>query len=446
VPDIWHIENLITTTVKSVNMKWNDMDPFNLPDTPQSLTQFNEQNHSTETFITNLYSNDFKKYLMDISKNMDGVFLPFIANQTKTKLTTLIKSVLRHFPEAHMVNNLLCLHTDAKKWWTEICFGKTNRGMVYESDSIEQMLKRNPRSDTHQSVFDHDTEWKKKASATRSVSGLGEMIRASSVWIEIDRKIDGGYKKALKDAETFLETFPAHDHVRLWTSGNQSIHIEINGALFGNPTGRADVLAGRGRYIYNLAHDLFGRIRYPDAPLDPWLNKKAAEAYYRDKFGKPKPGFQQEIEEIDPNIYSANSVIRAKWSFHEKTNKPKKLIVGPKRFEPVAPILLATYINACEVRKKQVEIPNLNYDSTLIVEEFFDIEGFDPNNADSESWVRGLHNPFYDDNKPSLSVNIEDGRFWDFGNPDYQFGFVKYLMLKHNWSYDQVKKYIEQNQ
>jgi hypothetical protein len=283
-----------------------------------------------------------------------------------------------------------------------------------------------------------------EAAKKGSVSGLKGWVRASSIWIELDRKGDGGFKKALKDAEIFLSKFPYSQEVRLWHSGNQSVHIEINGALFGNPSGRAESLCGRGGYIYNLAHDLFGSIRFPGGPVDPWLNPIEGKKFYKDNFGKIEAGWQQRIENIDPNIYSTNSLIRAKWSFHEKTAKPKRLLTGPEEFGNIPPLMLDVYLNACEIRKKKVKTPDINYDQGVVIEEFSDIEGFDPEAADSEGWVRELYNPFYEDNRPGLSVNINDGRFWDFGDPSYQFGFVKYLMLKYDWSYDRVKQHIEE--
>ena len=352
--------------------------------------------------------------------------------------------VVRMFPECHMENNLLNLDRREKNWWTEVCLGKFNRGRAVPTAQINSRLYNNKKEDYHVSVFDHDTSWKQEA-AKGSVSGLKGWVRASSIWIELDRKADGGFKKALADAEKFLEGFPHHGHIRLWHSGNQSVHIEIDGQLFGNPSGRADVLCGRGNYVYNLAHDLFGSIRHPGGPVDPWLDRKEAQAYWKEHFGQLKEGFQQDLENIDPNIYGVNSLIRAKWSMHEKGGM-KRMLTGPKEFEPVGPLMLSTYIGACETRKKKVAIPDVEYDEDVIHMEFSDIEDFDPSQADSEGWVRDLRNPFYDDKKPSLSVNIFDGRFWDFGNPDYQFGFVKYLMIKYNWAYDQARKHIEQNQ
>lgn len=348
------------------------------------------------------------------------------------------------FPEAHMENNLLSLEHRTKSWWTEVCFGKFDRGRTLPTHEVDKRLYKNGKEDVHISVFDHDLEWKKEAEKG-SVSGLKGWVRASSVWIELDRKADGGFKKALADAEKFLESFPHYQHVRLWHSGNQSVHIEVNGALFGYPSGRADMLAGRGRYIYNLAHDLFGSIRHPGGPVDPWLNRKEAKAYWTSMGKKVTNGFEQDLENIDPNIYGVNSLIRAKWSKHEKGGI-KRIITGPEVFEPVGPVMLATYINACEIRKKKVAIPKVEYDENVIIMEFEDIEDFDPSAADSEGWVRDLRNPFYDDRKPSLSVNVHDGRFWDFGDPNYQFGFVKYLMIKYNWTYDHAIKHIEQNQ
>lgn len=433
---------MVWATLKSSNTKTTAME--HTVATPSFSTPYEEQPNSSLTSSTPKSEFDLKSYLIKLSKNMEGIYLPYISQSLNIPMHRLCRMIIPMFPEAHMENNLLNLQHRPKEWHVEVCWGKYHRGNTLPSTDLDKKLYGNGKEDLHVSVFEHDSAWKKQASKG-SVAGLKGWIRASSIWIELDRKADGGFKKALRDAETFLENFPHTNHVRLWHSGNQSVHIEINGALFGNPSGRADVLAGRGRYIYNLAHDLFGSIRHPGGPVDPWLNRKEAQAYWT-SLGKPlHEGFQQDLENIDPNIYGVNSLIRAKWSKHEKGGI-KRILVGPEVFEPVAPHMIHTYIKACEIRKKQVAIPTIEYDEDIVQMEFSDIPGFDPDNADSEGWVRDLLNPFYDDHKPSLSVNIYDGRFWDFGDPNYQFGFVKYVMIKYNWSYEQATKHIEQNQ
>lgn len=343
-----------------------------------------------------------------------------------------------------MENNLLCLHHRQKNWWYEVASSRYHRGGAVPAGKIETFQRKNAgKEDHHISVFEHDQEWLGSVKANESVSGVRGWVRVSSLWIELDRKRDGGFKRAKADAEKFLEKFPYGEHVRLWTSGNQSIHIEINGALFGYPSGRAELLCGRGNYIYNLAHDLFGSIRHEGGPVDPWLNYKESKEYYLEHFGPLKQGFQQDLENIDPNIYGVNSLIRAKYSKHEKGKKNKECIYGKWEFPPVQPIMLDVYVGACEVRKRKSKKPEIDIDESLIIQEFLDIEGFAPDNADSEGWVRDLHNPFYADNKPSLSVNIENGMFWDFGDPNYQFGFVKYIMNKYSFDFHKAKQYIE---
>jgi hypothetical protein len=421
-------------------MNPNDME------SKQTMQPLSTQSNAPKILAENLFTqpslSSLKRYCDTLSTNMEGIYLPFIAAQLGIPVKMLSRAVIRLYPESSMENNLLNLHGRQKVWWTELCVGITNRGISRRTQGIDQLLTKLKRTDVHVSVFDHDTAWHQQALARRSVSGLRGWVRASSVWIELDRKGDGGFTKALKDAEKFLGEFPHSQEVRLWHSGNQSVHIEINGRLFGNPSGRSELLCGRGGFIYNLAHDLFGSIRYEGGPVDPWMDPIEAKKFYKAKFGQIKQGFQQEIENIDPNIYSTNSLIRAKWSLHPKTGKAKRLLTGPENFSNIPPLMLDTYLKACETRKKKVKIPDISYDEDIIIQEFYDIEGFDPTAADTEGWVRGLYNPFYEDNKPSLSVNIYDGRFWDFGDPNHQFGFVKYLMLKHNWSYDRVNEYL----
>lgn len=373
------------------------------------------------------------------------VHIPTYSKETGLTYKQITDIVCTHFPNAVMVDNLLCLNPPNLEWHVEVCDTKYRRGTTILASEAKAYHERNNKTDQHVGVYAHDHKWKEENKKSKHLVKSG-VVRAESVWLELDRKADGGFHKAMKDAYNLYLDFPYPDQMRLWTSGNESVHIEINGQLFGTPTGAPNVLCGRGKNIYNLAHLLAGDIRHSNGLVDVWnehdtelLKKLHREAFPDMDASKVK----QNLENIDPNIYGAHSLIRAPWSIHEKSGRQKNLLAGVLEFPDTKPYMLDMYIKATEhriVRPKKIAVPA---SADYILAEFMDsIPDLDPEEADEDGWVRKLRNPMYDDHNPSLSVNITTGLFWDFGDPDWQMDFPRFIMAKYNETHEQATKRI----
>ena len=389
---------------------------------------------------------DLIRLIGDLIQREGGIYIPYIVDTSGLSLEKVCQIVIDEWPAGHMKDNLYVPKLDTPRWYYEVCDTPYNRGKVVHRNIIKEYCENNETVDQHHSVFLHDQEWvdnivKKDTIKTYST------VRCDSIWLELDRKSDGGLDKAIVDASIIYDRFPYKDHICVWVSGNQSTHIEIDGALFGNPRGSKSKLCGRGNYIYNLAHFIAGDVRHKNGLVDPWLEdeEKVRQAYINLTGRQPKEGYKQELENIDPNIYGFNSLIRAKWSIHEKGKGQKVPIFGTPEFPTTKPVLLSWYVQNCYQKRRDRPVVEVDVESSYIVQEFLDIPGFDPN--DCNPWSSHLYNPFDpEDTKPGLTVNIENGLFWDFGNPDYQFGFVEYLMTKYNITYEEALEKIKENE
>lgn len=377
------------------------------------------------------------------------MYIPYLAKEYGVSIEVLYRWLIREYPQSVIKDNLLSTEPPNELWYYEVCDTKYVRGEVLRHDLLNTFCKQNQKEDQHISVFAKDRGWYNQTAATGSVKKEpNSKVKCFSIWIEMDRKYEGGYDAALKDATAWYENFDYPFSARLWSSGNQSIHIEVDGALFGYPQGYASKLCGRDGWIYRLVRRLTGNLRHPQLQLtDPWTDpeEKVKEAYAKLRRGKPKQGYKQELESFDPNIYSYNSLIRAPWSIHEKGKGVKRIVAGPDEFVPIKPYLGYLYIEELIKPSTKKKVVDIDVDSSYIIQEFSDIPGFDPDDADSNGWVGKLYNPFYNDSNPGLSVNIETGQFWDFGDPDYQFGFTQYLAMKYNITITQAKEMIHDN-
>jgi hypothetical protein len=405
------------------------------------------------------------EFLTYFRKNRE-INIPYLADKwgvSYEQLTTLIVDNFHHYPNAGMVDQLYFFEQPRQEWYYEVCDTKYRRGKVVRSEDLDTYCFTNDKTDQHHSVYAHERTWIQKVrEGGGKVSSVGEhTIKMETLYIELDRKADGGLEKAIIDAQYIVNTLRRISRLEpvAYYSGNTSIHIAVDARLFGSPIARSSHLAGFGKWAYNLAHTIAGDVRYRNGLYDSWTTpiREVIEAHTK-AYGVrgDKDRVRQIMENIDPNIYGANSLIRAPWSFHEKSgfqkvpwetaNIAERLPTFVDRKHTVPPILLHEYIKAQTTikEKKTVECEhNIDYITSEFAETFDD---FDPTECDNKGWVRGLFNPWYKDTNPSLSVNVVTGQIYDFGHPDYRTSFIGFLMKKYELTYEQAMILNDANQ
>lgn len=389
----------------------------------------------------------------------EKIFLPFVVNKfniSMEKLRDHIVELWSIFPSPQMVENML--HTNYKdecKYY-EICNTKYNRGKSILASKLEDHCYYNVLPDQHISVFRHDHAWYTNVRTTNSVSCRDTWVTPDWIYLELDRD---GYQQALVDAIVIYEKFPYKDHMVLWFSGNRSVHIAVHASLFGYPTGKQENVCGIGKLYYNLAHKICGAVRHGRGIVDPWLmdENELLETYYEITreacTSKDLQKIRQELENIDPNLYRVNSLIRQPWSIHEKTNQMKALIhPNPeKKYEkikldikPTFPYLIH-WVNECYEPKYKEKFIDYSYkvNTSKIEKIYSDLEGFDLSYVDQNGWINGLFSPFYDDTNPSVAVNLQTGVYKDHGNPTHTFGIVDFYAKYKNISNEKARQIIE---
>lgn len=347
------------------------------------------------------------------------------------------------FPNPHVVDNMIHTQAPNQKWVYETCDTPYRRGRYFPADSIQDWWLRNQRENQHYSMFAHDDKWVDNLKKTESVSCSNTQVYCPMLWIELDRKDYNkvpDLDKALKDGQHIvdrIEVLSGVDNVAWnFTSGNNSSHVLVNGSLFGNPIVSQD----RTDVFHRLALKLAGDVRYSNSVVDPY---RLSEEDLKSELFKVCPDAKHQkwdtqracatLENIDPNIYRTNSLIRQPWSVHESSGRPKQLVGNhrPQQLEiaPHKPILLEYYFDAWERPKTKKKIVDRNYNSSYIIQElskvFPDIQHRDPN---PEGWIKGFYNPFYNDGNPDLSINIETGYLFDFGSQKYSMSFDEFLI------------------
>ncbi|HSH25035.1 MAG TPA: hypothetical protein VLA13_05805, partial [Massilibacterium sp.] len=223
----------------------------------------------------------------------------------------------------------------------------------------------------------------------------------------------------------------------VFTSGNNSAHVLINGSLFGNPI----VSQNRTGVFHRLALKLAGDVRHKnnvDNPytLDDDILKEELFKVYPDarhqKFDPQKACAA--LENLDPNIYRVNSLIRQPWSLHESTGNAKGLLgdATPTKLNLTShkPILLDMYFDSWErPEPKKKKTFDKVYNSNYIVEEYSkyypDIVHMEPNH---NGWVGRFHSIWYDDRNPDVTININTGALVDFGSQRYSMSFEEFLL------------------
>jgi hypothetical protein len=381
--------------------------------------------------------------MRDYLKQTEVIHPPYVAEKFGVyidKVYRTIADLWDHYENPHVVNNLIYTNYENKKWVYEVCDTPYKRGRYKDIKDIQSYWKQNQRDNQHYSMFAHDENWVDNVKGTGSVSCNNTMLYAPVLWVEMDRKDYNkvpDLQKALDDG-TLLQ-----DRIRIltgkdtsawcFTSGNNSSHVAINGSLFGNPI----VDQGNVNVFYRLALRLTKDIRFNNGINDPYLLnepqlKNALEKVYPDlKITKWDSQLAcSALENLDPNLYRTNSLIRQPWSFHEATGKPKEL-VDPLIFtlEQHKPTLLKYWFEAWEFSqiksKKQFD---LVYESSYIVDKYKpyypDIDMYKP---DANNWVGPFHSVLYDDSNPAVYINMENGFHQDFGNAYHSVTMNQFL-------------------
>jgi len=394
--------------------------------------------------------------MKDFLKKYPEIYLPFVREKfgvSDEELTEVVCSMWDTFENPAMVENTLVKNNKIDCKYYETCDTKYQRGKTIPSQKIWDYCRYNSGVDQHISVFRHDELWYNNAQKTNSVSCSGSYVSCDWIYLELDRR---SYKEALRDAQKIWDKFPYKDSMVLWCSGNRSIHIAVHASLFGYPTGKQEKMCGIGRLYYNIAHKIAGDVRHNNGIIDPWLlsESEVSEAY-TNTFDKELTNIQeakQELENIDPNLFRVNSLIRQPWSLHEKTNQIKTIvnpITGKKKnkkildFKKNNPYLIH-WVNECyEPKYKREPITKSNVDEGVIQKIFSDIEGFSPSDADRNGWINNLYSPFYEDSNPSVAVNIKTGIYKDHGNPTHTFGLIEFVSKINNIDDVKAKRFIK---
>lgn len=344
-------------------------------------------------------------------------------------------------------------------WYYEICNTPYVRGEYIHENELYTWCKKHQFPDMHHSVYTHDKRWIEQiheVNGNKKVGGCtNTKVKVNWLPIELDRKLaPNSLYKAMDDAYNIVAKWNIDRYCSIYYSGNNSIHLMLDGGLFGNPRGYQNALCGRGKAIYNTAHAIAGDIRYNNNLVDAHLEplSKVMKAYYNqyNTIGD-KDKVRQAMENLDPALYDVNSLIRLPFSWHEIGRKQKTELTMNQlllrdtngKFRSLSlsapPLLLHIYFENYERKvkpKKVIYIDNLD----LVSQEFGCIPDFDPNNANPDGWVNKLYSPFYDDSNPSVGVNIKTGFYKDFGNPEHTFNFLEFLAKKHDITINEVKQ------
>jgi len=349
--------------------------------------------------------------------------------------TTTEEQILKQWKPDHFIQNAK-LHQHTPKtlnqpYVYEILPSQYTRGQYYGTlEYLEQLYhpkgKAAGKLDHHHSVFAHDKQWMSHVFTNGRVGGAKD-TNAALDWLPLE--IDGdSLAHSMKIARDILQgpLRTCLEHIRVFWSGNRSIHLMVDGQLFGNLRGSQDWLCGDGNVAYQLAHLLVRHVAMVDMPYmksEQELSHELRKLY----------------EIIDPNLYRVNSTIRMPNTIHPKTVKPKVEIGVHNLFQNhieyyeykrsiTPPKLLYLVTKSLKpVRKpKYVQRNQEAYttsDYEKIYRTFMDISGYE-----SGGWVNKLESPFYSDNNPSVAINLNTGVYIDFGEPSHKFSVEEFVM------------------
>lgn len=389
----------------------------------------------------------------------DRIYLPYVRDYfgvTMEEVRDVIVDMWFMFGSPHMYNNILDKNYKNPCTLYEACDTKYNRGNTVEQSNIRQHCWYNRGSDRHISVYKHNNEWLSNYKARGTVSCSNTLVSPDWIYIELDRET---WKDALKDALKIYKKFEYREYMQLWFSGNRSVHIAVDARLFGSPVGEQDEVCGLGKLFYNIAHRICGDVRHDNGVVDPWLmdENELYEAYYN-TFGevdeKDLSVMKQKLENTDPNLYRINSLIRQPWSTHEKSGKAK-VPIDPetgefmeKEFDINEPKpYLIHWVSECfEPKYQRKPYIKVDLDEGVINQIYGVVEGFDPSLAGPNGWINGMYSPFYEDEQPSVAINVNSGLYKDFGEPTHTYGMVEFLAKYNNISNDEAKETIREIQ
>lgn len=376
-----------------------------------------------------------RKYLLKHNE----LHLPYIAKKFNVSLEEVVAQICdlwNIFENPHVVDNLLYTNYPTQNWWFEVCDTPYKRGKTRHIDEIEAYCKHNIKENQHISVYAHDKKWKINADKGGSVSVNDTKLYLPWLWLELDRKNYEGRAnkdKALTDAHTIKRDLKIITEYEpdVFDSGNCSTHIKIDGRLFGNPI----ISCKNTKVIRRLAHLIAKDVRHQNKINDVYTLSKT-EALNKFKEFYPEPDtinwqrIYQSLENIDPNIYHRNSLIRQPFSFHEK-GKGQKTVLNPEKSThfSIKPRLLTLWYKAWEQEpKKSQKKVGIPLDSSYILsvyEKFYpDIKYMNP---DNRGFVGAFHNILYEDTKPSVYININTGYIHDFGSEIYCMDFDEFI-------------------
>jgi len=347
----------------------------------------------------------------------------------------------------------------------ETCNTKYRRGRTLHESKLQTYTTNNQKPDQHVSVFRHDQPWVSNFQSTGTVSCVNTLLSPRYLYLELDRD---SVVESINDALKIYYNFPHRDAMRFWYSGNRSIHIEVDMSLFGGLVGRQSMIAGIGRQMYNLAHRVAGDVRHGNGITDIYtMDINDVRGVYYETFDKLPPNDLQKLrsslENIDPNLYRTNSLIRQDWSYHEKTDKQKILLdidqmqscdisLKPKnklayyKNNSYLPYMLHWNIECSQPVVRRRESKDFSNAELMIREFSKHIEDFDPAYANDKGFVNDLYSPFYEDSNPSVAVNIRTGRYIDFGEPTHSFDFYDFYAKAYDITREQAIQRIKEEE
>lgn len=391
-----------------------------------------------------------KKFSQYVRQNTT-YYPPYVARKFDVPVETILDWTIElwhSFRNPHVVDNMICTDYPEGKWYYEVCDTPYKRGNYRSAENIQGYWLGNRTENQHISVFGHDQSWANNTDDSESVSCSDTKLYCPLFWVEMDRK---DYKKrpnlqkALEDGVTLklrIEILSAEDNVAwCFTSGNNSSHVAINGSLFGNPV----VSQSRSDVFLRLAQRLARGLRFegggnPTKLTDEDLKQALIKAYPQMQpqsggdlgFDFTEHGWRQTacaaLENVDPNIYRTNSLIRQPWSLHEKTRNAKKLVDHEKptvlNIKQHRPLLLKEYFQSWErpeKPKKDIAVSYSNdYIESKLLEIYPEINEYSPN---EKGWVGPFYSALYpkQDSNPSVYINVNTGRYFDFGYSQHNF-------------------------
>lgn len=402
-----------------------------------------------------------RKEILLYSRKVNEIYLPYLWNKWGVEPSEFSKvlSTIK-FPRARIVDNLFVIEPKINPSWYEFCDTKYKRGQYVHKNQLERKFRDNQKQDQHFSVFAHDDSWIKNFQQNGTVSCRDTYVAADYIYLELDRE---NIDKAYADANHILFNFDYPEYMSFFYSGNRSIHIAVDTKVFGSPIGKQENVCGIGKLFYNIAHKVAGDIRHNNGMIDVWtINNETAIEEYRQTFKEEPPKdihkVRQRLENIDPNLFNTNSLIRSPLSYHEKTGKQKIRVDITNResynqeqkildFNKKIPYLIHYIYDCYEPVIKKKPIKKLT-DNTEYVTEIFSkyIEDFDESNADANGFVNNLYSPFYPDTRPSVAVNIETGLYKDFGNPLDTYSLDEFLAKVLDISKEEAIELIKNEQ